>query len=62
MYDETLRQMPEAVLHLGDHITDAESLEYALPDVEILRVPGNCDYASVAQSSILTEFAACGCS
>ncbi len=48
--------MPEAVLHLGDHIADAESLEYALPDVEILRVPGNCDYASVAQPSILTEF------
>ncbi len=55
MYDETLRQMPDVVLHLGDHISDADSLSYALPDIEILRVPGNCDYASVAQPSILTE-------
>ena len=55
MYDAVVREMPDTVLHLGDHISDAEDLSYALPDVEIMRVPGNCDFASIAQPSIFTE-------
>ena len=30
-------------------------LKEALPDVEIMHVPGNCDFASIAQPSIFTE-------
>lgn len=55
MYDAALLHMPDTVVHLGDHISDANDLSYALPDVEVLRVPGNCDYASIQQPSILTE-------
>ena len=55
MYDAVAQEMPDTVLHLGDHIADAEDLSYALPDMEIIRVPGNCDYLSIAQPSILTE-------
>ncbi len=55
MYDAAIKEMPDEIIHLGDHISDAQDLSYALPDIEILRVPGNCDYASVEQPSILTE-------
>lgn len=55
MYDAAIKEMPDEIVHLGDHISDARDLSFALPDVEILRVPGNCDYGSIEQPSILTE-------
>lgn len=55
MYDAALKEMPDEIVHLGDHIADAQELGYALPDMEILRVPGNCDYGSVEQPSVLLD-------
>lgn len=57
MYDAATAFMPDAVVHLGDCVRDAEDLSYALPELEILRVPGNCDYAvENRQDGMLTEF------
>jgi putative phosphoesterase len=33
-----------AVLHLGDHADDLLRYEKDFPDIEMLAVPGNCDY------------------
>ena len=55
MYDAVEAEMPDRVFHLGDHISDAEDLAAAFPALDFLYVPGNCDYASSANPSILTE-------
>ena len=34
---------PDAVIHLGDHYDDAETLEELYPEPRYYRVPGNCD-------------------
>lgn len=39
----TEQEKPDVVLHLGDHIADAQKLSLACPHVEVEAVPGNCD-------------------
>ena len=34
----------DMIIHLGDHTTDAESLSYLYPDIEIVKVRGNNDF------------------
>ena len=34
---------PDAVIHLGDHYDDAESLMEDFPNIKLYQVPGNCD-------------------
>ena len=55
MYDAVEREQPDAVLHLGDHLGDAEDLETAFPEVEFYCVPGNCDYFTVGPQSLTLE-------
>ena len=55
LYDVIERERPDCVLHLGDHLHDAEDLQYAFDGLSILYVPGNCDYAPFAPDEILTE-------
>lgn len=57
MYDAVEKEMPQLVLHLGDHISDAEDLSNAFDALDFLYVPGNCDFAAQANPSILTECA-----
>jgi hypothetical protein len=38
------REIPDLVLHLGDHYADAEELTWAYPELTIYKVPGNCDW------------------
>lgn len=38
------REMPDYVIHLGDHTRDAENLRSLYPMLPILSVRGNCDY------------------
>ena len=45
---ETMRsvvenEMPDAVIHLGDHITDADKLSELYPDIQMFKVLGNTD-------------------
>lgn len=42
------REHPDRVFHLGDHIRDAEELEWAYPELTIDKVPGNCDWRTTA--------------
>lgn len=55
MYDAIAQEMPHRVFHLGDHISDAEDVSYAFDNLDLLYVPGNCDYAPDAAQSVLTE-------
>ena len=34
---------PQAIVHLGDHYDDAETLEELYPHIPMHKVPGNCD-------------------
>lgn len=55
MVDAVERLRPEVVLHLGDHLADAEDLEYVFPEVEFYHVPGNCDFFTTTQPSLTIE-------
>ena len=44
MYDAIERLRPDAVIHLGDHLEDAASMESVFSGVDFYHVPGNCDY------------------
>ena len=49
------RESPDVVLHLGDHLSDAEELSYAYDEPDFYYVPGNCDYAPTVQPSLTLE-------
>ena len=55
MYDAVEAERPDRVFHLGDHMRDAEDLACALDHLDILYVPGNCDYANHASPNVLIE-------
>ncbi len=55
MYDAIEAERPDRVFHLGDHIRDAQDLAYAFTTLDILYVPGNCDYAFDASPNALIE-------
>ncbi len=57
MYEAVEKEMPQLVLHLGDHLSDAEDLANAFDNLDFLYVPGNCDFSTQARPSILTECA-----
>ena len=46
---------PDVVFHLGDHVSDAQDLSYALNTVDFYTVKGNCDFGAQAPETILTE-------
>jgi putative phosphoesterase len=47
------QEKPHAILHLGDHISDAYELQRLLPDTEFHMVKGNCDYSAHEESELL---------
>ena len=55
-YDAIEKERPDAVLHLGDHLTDAEELSFACQEPDFHYVPGNCDYAPTVPQSLTLEF------
>ena len=38
------KEKPDAVVHLGDHASDADILDMEYPILPLCRVKGNCDY------------------
>lgn len=34
----------DMIIHLGDHVTDAESISYLYPDIELIKIRGNNDF------------------
>lgn len=55
MYDAIEAERPDRVIHLGDHLRDAQDLACAFEPLDILYVPGNCDYACNEPQSILAD-------
>ena len=43
---------PDAILHLGDHISDAQKLSRQLPNSVIYMVKGNCDFQTKGQDEL----------
>ena len=56
-YEAIETESPDAVAHLGDHLSDAEDLSFAFQEPEFFYVPGNCDYEPAARQSLLLELA-----
>ena len=56
-YEAIEKESPDAVAHLGDHLSDAEDLSFAFQEPEFYSVPGNCDYAPSVRQSLLLELA-----
>ena len=54
-YDAIEKERPDAVVHLGDHLTDAEDLSFACQEPDFYYVPGNCDYAPAVPQSLTLE-------
>lgn len=51
------REHPDQVIHLGDHVRDAEKLQCRYPMLPVLKIRGNCDYdAADTQEQRITEF------
>ena len=48
-------EKPDHVMHLGDHIGDAEELSRKYPMLPILMVRGNCDFGDVGREEVLAE-------
>ena len=38
MYDAAILEDPDAIMHLGDHVSDAEELSYALDLIDFYMV------------------------
>ena len=49
------KSKPDAIIHLGDHISDAHELQLLFPDTMYYMVKGNCDYGA-GESELLLEF------
>lgn len=56
IYDAIELEMPDAVIHLGDHQGDAEDLSCAFEAIPFYTVPGNCDYGSIDPDTRLLAF------
>jgi putative phosphoesterase len=54
-YDAVELERPDLIVHLGDHLSDAEDLGSAFPETDLLYVPGNCDWDVTARESLLIE-------
>ncbi len=50
------RSQPDAILHLGDCLNDAEALHRQYPAIPMQTVPGNCDWGALEQPEVLTEY------
>lgn len=43
MLEAVEKERPDTIIHLGDLMSDTETLEHIYPDIPKLCVPGNCD-------------------
>jgi len=50
-----IKESPNLIFHLGDHIRDAEELSELFQTIPVHRVSGNCDYDPAAREVIVEE-------
>lgn len=56
MEEAVYREMPDAVIHLGDVMRDAEKLHECFPAIPLTSMPGNRDFNNVDAPVIVTTF------
>ena len=56
MINTALLERPDHIIHLGDHVRDADTLAEQIPDCFVTRVAGNCDHMSMCSEYLLREF------
>ena len=49
-------EQPDHVIHLGDHVRDAEELGQRYAQLPVLMVRGNCDYDFSCRESAVVDF------
>lgn len=47
---------PDAIIHLGDMVSDAEEIEACFPDIPLYNVRGNNDYAFIDSERVFEIF------
>ena len=53
---EAVRQtMPDAIIHLGDHVRDTQCLQQEFPEIPLYNVRGNCDFTSGALDKAIVQ-------
>lgn len=55
MIDAVYDEAPDCIVHLGDHIRDAERLSECYPEVPMFCVPGNCDFTDNEPDFLVRE-------
>lgn len=50
------RERPDAILHLGDHYSDAQGLGHHFPDIPLYAVTGNTDFRSSVEPELFLPF------
>ncbi|MBP3313604.1 MAG: metallophosphoesterase [Oscillospiraceae bacterium] len=55
MEQAVLQEKPDCIIHLGDHSRDADTLGQTFPSIPMLSVAGNCDFASMAEETLVTD-------
>lgn len=56
IYDITLKENPDLIIHLGDGAKEAEDLSY-ITDKRVIAVRGNCDWSSRLEAELIYEAA-----
>ena len=47
------KEKPDMIIHLGDHLLDAEKLSEEFPDIPIEMVDGNCDSSFASMEKLI---------
>jgi putative phosphoesterase len=51
-----MREKPDVIVHLGDHISDAIKLKQQLPETDFYMVMGNMDFQAVGDRELFVSF------
>lgn len=55
MLDAVSVELPDQIIHLGDHVRDADSLAEQT-SCPVIRVVGNCDFMDLCSDHLIREF------
>lgn len=49
-------ELPDRIVHLGDHVADADTLHARFPEIPLSSVPGNCDGPCARPYALLEDY------
>ena len=56
MIDIIQNEKPDHIIHLGDHMRDAEEVQRRFPLLPVLSIKGNCDFEPDGREQALSDF------